>query len=172
MPAPPTPPPTPPAPCMVTIEAQQVTHEVRTEFMGCHSDSGFAHEPRALFSQMVMGESFEDVVLDGVPFVNSTWPNDILTPGVEATLALDPSNPWHGKQSQLIELRSVPSGGGRAGVANRGLGNEGLVFEAGKLYEGYLFAHSSTPPPSLRRNQHQGHRATPPLEAHGPPARP
>ena len=52
--------------------------------MGCHSDSGFAHAPRALYSQMIMGESFEAKVIDGDPpadpetpggSVGGTWPN-------------------------------------------------------------------------------------------------
>ena len=59
--------------------------------MGCHSDSGFAHEPRALYSQMIMGESFEAKVIDGDPppadpetpggSVGGTWPNSALAPG-------------------------------------------------------------------------------------------
>jgi hypothetical protein len=141
--SPPTPAP-PIRPCTVEIDTQQVTHTVRREFMGCHSDSGFAHEPRALFSQMVMGESFETTVLDGVPFTNSTWPNQMITPGTKATLGLDVTHPWHGLQSQRIAVHSLPSSGGSASVANRGMANEGMVFEAGKPYEGFVFARSST----------------------------
>ena len=42
---------------------------------------------------------------------------------------------------------SVRGGGIRAGLSNRGLGNAGLVFQAHKLYEGFLFAKipSSSP---------------------------
>jgi hypothetical protein len=33
-------------------------------FMGCHSDSGFVHEPRGFYAQMIFGESFEKLPPD------------------------------------------------------------------------------------------------------------
>ena len=35
------------------------THPVSPLYLGCHSDSGFAHQPRGFYAQMVVGESFE-----------------------------------------------------------------------------------------------------------------
>ena len=61
----------------------------KTSGPGCHSDSGFAHEPRALYSQMIMGESWEAKDIDGDPpadpetggSVGGTWPNPARSPG-------------------------------------------------------------------------------------------
>ena len=39
------------------------------------------------------------------------------------------------------------SGSGSAGVANRGLGNEGLYLKSGMEYEGYFFAASKSAGP-------------------------
>ena len=36
-----------------------MTHKVNPLFNGCHSDSGYTHQPRGLYAQMVLGESFE-----------------------------------------------------------------------------------------------------------------
>ena len=49
---------------------------------------------------------------------------------------------FHGKDSLSV---SMSSGSGIVGMSNRGLGHEGLVFEANKPYEGYFFAKSSKP---------------------------
>ena len=43
----------------VLINTSHVTHQVNPMFMGCHSDSGFAHQPRGFYSQLIYGESFE-----------------------------------------------------------------------------------------------------------------
>ena len=53
--------------------------------------------------------------------------------------AQDTSDAFHGHASQKI---SLGKGGTLAGLSNRGLGNEGLVFHAGKDYTGYFFAKS------------------------------
>ena len=46
---------------------------------------------------------------------------------------------FHGKDSLALHMTG---GKGVVGLANRGLGHEGLVFEAGKDYEGFFFALS------------------------------
>jgi hypothetical protein len=135
-PPPPSPPPAPKGTCTINV-TNTVSHLINPLIMGCHSDSGYAHEPRALYSQMIFGASFEackDCAAHGA------WPNQVVSPGVEATLSLDQDETFNGGQSQKIIFAS---GTGRAGIANRGLGNEGLVFEAGKPYEGYLFAKAN-----------------------------
>ena len=88
-----------------------------------------------LYSQMIYGSSFERG--PELPFpVDSAdgmgW-RDASTGGGRTTM--DTTAPFNGKRSQKL------SGSGAA-VANRGLGNEGLVFAAGSEYEGYLFAKS------------------------------
>ena len=79
---------------------------------------------------MVFGEVFEF----------GLWPNAVHSDGAQATVGLD-SNVLFGKFPSLsMEL----SGDGYAGVANRGLGNEGLVFRSGRDYEGYLFTKADS----------------------------
>ena len=152
--APPVDPPTPPPPVLpdgptaatVSIDLGLQTEPMNKLTMGCHSDSGFAHEPRALYSQMIMGESFEAQAIDGDPpvdpetggTVGGTWPNQALAPGAVGTTRIVASEreAFHGLQAQQLTLTS----GGYVGVANRGLGNEGMVFQAGREYEGYIWA--------------------------------
>jgi hypothetical protein len=67
--------------------------------------------------------------------------HDYVSPGVVAKFETDINTPFHGLASQKI---SVVSGSGMAGVANRGLGSEGLFIESGKDYEGYFFAKSDS----------------------------
>ena len=61
----------------------------------------------------------------------------------------DTSTAFHGSASEKLVLTSGVAAGtastGRAAVANRGLGNEGLYFEGGKEYEGYFFAKAARP---------------------------
>ena len=62
--------------------------------------------------------------------------------GSRATISLDTTTPFSGQASQKIQIVSG-SGSGSAGLANRGLGNEGFYLKAGMEYEGYFFAASS-----------------------------
>ena len=248
----------------VTIHASTVTHTINPLFLGCHSDSGFAHQPRGLYAQMVVGASFEpelpdagypgevphnltcvgkcdfaghccvgDVasyrqpscsmgctmsaflavdacqaecmaisrnqscdyrfrnhtfelcqvcpVVDGVqcksPHVQEcldgcayghggairrrppSW-RAVLAGGVpdDATVALDRTVFFHGNQSMHLAfgngdgdeqgpagIAGNASSSASAGVANRGLGAEGLYFVGGKPYEGYFFARAGAP---------------------------
>jgi hypothetical protein len=41
------------------VDPANRTHQINPLFMGCHSDSGYTHQPRGFYSQMVFGESFE-----------------------------------------------------------------------------------------------------------------
>ena len=58
-----------------------------------------------------------------------------------ATSTEDTAHPFSGRASQKITI-AAGAGTGSAGLANRGLGNEGLYFQQGKEYEGYFFASS------------------------------
>ena len=147
-PAPPPPPPLPSGPtnATVSIDLGLQSQPMNPLIMGCHSDSGFAHEPRALYSQMIMGESWEAKDIDGdAPLdpetggsVGGTWPNPSVAPGAVGSgrVVASRREAFHGLQAQQLTLAS----GGHVGVANRGLGNEGMVFEAGREYEGYVWA--------------------------------
>eukprot|EP00048_Salpingoeca_helianthica_P022073 m.16259 g.16259 ORF g.16259 m.16259 type:complete len:806 (-) comp6848_c0_seq2:62-2479(-) len=122
------PPPPPPQNHTLLLRADTVTHELNRLHMGCHSDSGYTHQPRGFYSQMVFGEVFEFGV----------WPNRVGTGG---TVELDAGLPFNGHPSLHI-VQALPQS---LGVANRGLGNEGLVFQKNRVYEGYLYAISRTP---------------------------
>ena len=120
----------------LTVLASNITHKLRRHDLGCHSDLGYSHQPRGLYSQMVYSSSFEPEPVgrqDGVG-----W-SDVST-AAAYDVSLDKAASFHGEASQRIEHRG---GAGRAGVANRGHGNEGLVFASGETYEGYLFARSA-----------------------------
>ncbi len=126
--------------------------------MGCHSDSGYAHQPRSFYSQMVVGGSFEAerLLSDDQDATSQQWTraddshgapqpiywNNFTSPGGVGEATLDSSVAFHGATSMKIE--SHGPAGTSVGVTNRGLGNEGLVFEAGKEYEGYIFVKSDT----------------------------
>ena len=89
-----------------------------------------AHQARGFYSQMIVGSSF-----NATGFPDGRWNVD---PSVAVTE--DSSVLFFGTASEQIKLGSPAPGASAAGVSNRGLGNAGMVFEAGKLYEGYLFA--------------------------------
>ena len=75
------------------VHADARTHRVNRHFMGCHSDSGFAHQPRGLYSQMVYGASFEE-----------PW-NAAASTGTVAHVGLDNATLFNGKPSMKIEVR-------------------------------------------------------------------
>ena len=126
------PPPPKPQNHTLTIHADQILHRIDPMYMGCHSDSGYTHQPRGLYSQMIFGEVFEF----------GLWPNKVMSASLSsATIELDHTRPFNTFPSLHVAFK----GQGYAGVANRGLGNEGLVFQDGQVYEGYLFAMANEP---------------------------
>eukprot|EP01052_Picozoa_sp_SAG31_P056601 SAG31_NODE_16292_length_715_cov_0.667208_1_plen_197_part_01 len=118
--------------------------------------AGFTHQPRGLYAQMVLGESFEglnlsssDAFLDGSRAPAPTPPGSSRNPwarfaaqSARATVSIDHAVGFHGHASLAL---AYAGGAGAAGVANRGLAHEGLVFEPQKSYEGYFFATAATP---------------------------
>ena len=72
----------------VTVDPSHVTHDINPLFMGCHSDSGYAHEPRALYSQMIFGASFEKCP-DCGDGNSGEWPNQVVSDGAKASFSLD-----------------------------------------------------------------------------------
>jgi hypothetical protein len=92
-----------------------------------------------LHAQRIYGSSFEDppvAKIDGTGWV------DACTGSGKGGAVLDSTTSFHGTASEKLTLSTT---GGRAAVANRGLGNEGLYFESNKIYEGYFFAKASQP---------------------------
>jgi hypothetical protein len=131
------PPPPPPPPSTVTVAAGTVTGTLAPTINACHSDEGFMHQPQSFLSQMVYGEAFETT--NGMM---SGW--SVQTdPGAQGTGALDPTQRFAAAARPSFHL-SYASGTGNVRLAHRGMGNEGLVFQAGKDYEGYIFAKANT----------------------------
>ena len=53
--------------CEITVHPTQVSHEISKLTMGCHSDTGYAHQARGLHAELVYGSAFETVM--DAPFV-------------------------------------------------------------------------------------------------------
>ena len=126
----------------IGVNASDILHQANPLYMGCHSDSGFVHEVTGWSSQMLFGESFERPPSSTAYGQSSySWQNVIDGSG---SAALDPSNNFSSWPSMRLEAHSGGASNA-AGVANRGLGNEGLFLRAGMPYEGYFFVHSDSP---------------------------
>ena len=126
------PPPPPPPPSTFTIDTSAVDHVIKREFMGCHMDPGYTQDPLGWTANLVYGQAFETSPASRV----YAW-NDVTSPGVTATVALDAA--VHVNPSVSLPALSVAftSGTGVAGWGNRGIGNEGLYLQA-LPYEGYV----------------------------------
>lgn len=146
-----------PVPMTVTV-GKDVTHRINPLYTGCHSDSGFTHQVRGFSSQMIFGESFEKpqpncssgLASDAWSFSSSCKLCGATNTSEDATVA--PA--MHGASSRRLTIASAAGAGEStfAALHNRALGSEGMFFEAGKPYEGYLFAKcdaSATAPVEL-----------------------
>jgi hypothetical protein len=126
----------------LNIDAANKTHRVRSLDMGCHSDTGYSHQPMGLHAQRIYGPSFESAPVnartDGIGWVD-------VSSGSGAKAEQDTTTSFHGTASEKLTLSPGSAGGRAAAVANRGLGNEGLYFEGQKEYEGYFFAKADKP---------------------------
>eukprot|EP01047_Picozoa_sp_COSAG01_P038335 COSAG01_NODE_3106_length_6575_cov_25.785207_2_plen_325_part_00 len=145
-----------PAPVHVFVDPHNVTHRTNPLFNGCHSDSGFTHQPRGFYAQMVLGESFEGLNLSTAEHTASstglTVPPSPKSPGsprnpwspyrdnrAEGSAFIDAGLGFHGHSSLSLAYNS---GSGVLGLANRGLAHEGLVFQPARSYDGYFFAQA------------------------------
>lgn len=126
----------PPAPPVtLRVDAAAPTHELNPLHVGCHTDSGYVHQTRGFSSQMVIGESFE-----GDHYSLASW-STFSSAGATGSAVPDTALRFNGMQSERLSLTDAgPFGDGTFGLANRGLGGEGLFLEGGKSYEGYVFA--------------------------------
>ena len=92
-----------------------------------------------LHAQRIYGPSFESPAPVHADSDGTGWVDASRGAG-RGGATLDTATAFHGQSSERLSFRG---GGGRAAVANRGLGNEGLFFEAGKEYEGYFWAKAA-----------------------------
>ena len=128
----PPPAPAPQAPAAVAVDAAAVTHRLDPRLRGCHSDPGYEFQPRMFHSQLLYGDSFQCG-----PELACAWQNTTVGAGsargtarLDAAVSVNPSDP-----APALSL-SFASGAGAVAWSNRGVGNEGLFFEAGRPYEG------------------------------------
>jgi hypothetical protein len=121
---------------------------VSNDSMGCHFDSGYAHQPQLLHSQMLWGGSFEfGRWLTGrlQPQTLAGTSISLKPPVVEAISGAAASMEIHLAPSSLRgSNQTYMMGGVFVGAANRGIGNAGLLFRAGKAYEGYVLVSSNS----------------------------
>lgn len=91
----------------------------------------------------IAGESvaFRAVDPEGAGGVSGMW-RAVAKGSAAGRFGLVNDRPFAGTQSQRITFRS---GDGSIGVENRGLNRQGMGFQAGKPYEGYLWLRSETP---------------------------
>jgi len=112
-----------------------------------------------LYSQMVFGESFQELPMEINETVNTKYkglfgqlsckaPRDVLkdeseirswqpvrTGNATGSFSIDSLSPFVGKQSQVVRFIS---GTGAIGIENRGLNRQGLSLVGQKLYEGNI----------------------------------
>lgn len=127
--------------CKIQVYPELVSHHVNPMHMGCHEDSGYAHNARGFYSELIYGSSFEPLPDAPTPIRQSHA--SALPPPVQrtswligGTASLSSTDPLQkGARSLLL---SKP---GDVAI-NRGFGGEGLVLSAGQLYEGYLVLRS------------------------------
>eukprot|EP00929_Paragymnodinium_shiwhaense_P114278 TRINITY_DN8261_c1_g4_i1.p1 TRINITY_DN8261_c1_g4~~TRINITY_DN8261_c1_g4_i1.p1 ORF type:complete len:709 (+),score=93.64 TRINITY_DN8261_c1_g4_i1:54-2129(+) len=92
-----------------------------------------------LSSQLIFGEDFEEPAgNDGVSGIEQKKGVRTWRASSNASFEVVASNPFNGKFAQLLQ----PLGETPATITNRGLGDAGLYFVAGRSYDGYLFARA------------------------------
>ena len=142
----------------ITVQADQVLHPVSRYLTGaCIEDVN--HEIYGgLYSQMIFGESFEEAAMplpaDTPAFAGlsgavscraprreiagsavRSW-QPFRTGSAEGVFAVETVAPFNGRQNQRM---TFTGGTGAVGIENRGLNRQGMCFQAGKPYEGYVW---------------------------------
>ena len=82
-------------PVALTINVSNVTHTVEPRSMGCHSDSGYVHNSRALYSEMLYGVCFDSGL-------GSSWTR--LAADAEGAVTTDPVTRLYNKTSLQLQL--------------------------------------------------------------------
>ena len=129
----------PPVPAAVAVDATSVDHLINEAVLGCHMDPGFGNDPMAWSSALIYGQGFPQ----NEPAKVKAW-HDVST--AEGSAVADPSTVMNPAANAIAPggaptLSLTKTGGaGLVGWGNRGIGGEGLVFQGGKDYEGYVVA--------------------------------
>ena len=136
-PSPSPPPPPPPVAAVVNVDASTVDHLINEAILGCHADPGFGNDPLAWTSTLIYGQGFpqnEPAKISAWHDVSTATGAAVMDPSVIMNAAANAIAPGGAPTLSLTKT----GGGGLVGWGNRGIGGEGLVFQGGKDYEGYL----------------------------------
>jgi hypothetical protein len=128
----------------IRVDPAEVTHTISWTH-GCHTDLGYSHQERGIFSQLLHGESFELMLEPAVPGAMEPAPTPNTTQWMHRTIppassGLTANAPLNGL---LAATLSVDAAGSQASVVNRGFWQEGLALQAEKEYEGHVFARAA-----------------------------
>eukprot|EP00928_Gymnodinium_smaydae_P075106 TRINITY_DN58111_c0_g1_i1.p1 TRINITY_DN58111_c0_g1~~TRINITY_DN58111_c0_g1_i1.p1 ORF type:complete len:673 (+),score=94.79 TRINITY_DN58111_c0_g1_i1:51-2069(+) len=128
------------APCVVQVQPQdeRPARRVNPMTMGCHSDSGYAHQARALFAELLYGAAFEKVADPPYSGAGSGAFGSLLNGwiGIGRSRLDAGDNPLIAGGTPLL----LPGPGDMA--INRGFAGEGLFLRRGKPYDGFLVISS------------------------------
>lgn len=130
----------PPPPVTLTINITAPLNTVPSRFMGCHADPGYEQSPLGFTASMVYGNSFEGA---GVEASVYAW-NPVSAPRAVGSAALDSSQQVNPKVNAPSLKVTYTSGSGYLGWSNRGIGNEGLAWSAGKEYVAMAVVYAPT----------------------------
>ena len=100
----------------------------------CHLDEGYVHASWSLYSQMIIGASFDSQNIWNVCKDNSNS---------KFSYKIDPTNQYYNFSTMQIMFTNNDNNNGFAGLTNRGMGNEGLVFTQNQQYEGYIIVSTT-----------------------------
>jgi hypothetical protein len=120
-------------PFTLWVNVSNVTHTVQSRTLGCHSDSGYVHNARALMAELLHGPCFDSGI-------GPAWTVD------GGTVAPDKTQLFFNKSSLKLTLPSKASktGARRVAAANRGLGGGGLALLAGRQYIASVWVHPAS----------------------------
>ncbi len=143
----------------VTVEAADgpALFQLNPLTNGCHLDLGYTQQPKALYSQLIYGESFEQGTTNSSD--GYAWQTKWAAGGATGTAALDPTVLFNNRSSLMLTVSSSSSSSTAAsssstvaasaatppsfGLTNRGLGDEGLFLSGSPSrsfpYDGYVF---------------------------------
>lgn len=119
------------APATMTIFADTPASKLSRAWLGCHLDEGFTQQTFSWSRSILVSHSFESYY----SFHVQAWSN--VTEG--ATGSSTPDNSTHVNPNLAVPSVRLNFGGGAGviGLANRGMGGEGLALSAGAQYEGF-----------------------------------
>lgn len=121
----------------LTIDPTTPTVVTNPLLRSCHLDEGYVHASWSLYSQMIMGASFDN---------QNIWNMYEDSVSTTVTYTIDPHTLYYNFSTMQITVdnKGTTDNNESAGLTNRGMGNEGLVFYANQEYEGYVIATSSS----------------------------